>query len=258
MKNRVSPIIVLLAAVLAGAGCSLLREIPPCTWSGTCNPAPVPSPSPSPEPSPSASPLPSPSPSTSPSPEPSPSPEAPSIPPPSPSPTSSPAPSSSPAGDCEVGSVSLGFRGSVDKFEGGGRGYRNTFDLGMFDPLGIKYRPEDRCGRPAPVDSILIAKWGPFIVKVSGAHINGWDPVEIQTSNAWIAHESTNSAPDDEWNGNTYLKPGPRTYCATLAHLDHFVCQSGEMTDRGQLVGFGSNQRSFRVGKKNGLPDKRI
>jgi hypothetical protein len=125
----------------------------------------------------------------------------------------------------------------------------------MFDPLGNKYRPEDRCAQPAPIDSILIAKWGPFIVKVAGEHIHGWDPVEIQSDNAWIAHESTNSAPDSEWSGNTYLLSGSRTYCVTLAHLDHFICQDGQMGSDGRLTGFGSNQRSYRKGKdRNGNP----
>lgn len=151
--------------------------------------------------------------------------------------------------------MSLGFRAAVNKFEGGGRGFRNTFDLGMFDTAGRKYMPEDACAQPAPVASRLIALWGPFIVKVAGAGINGWDNVEIQSTNAWIAHESTNSAPDSEWSGDTYLKPGRRVYCATLAHLKQFTCQTGEMTNRGQLVGFGSNRESVNVPKgKNGLP----
>jgi hypothetical protein len=92
-------------------------------------------------------------------------------------------------------------------------------------------------------------------VKVAGEHIHGWDPVEIQSDNAWIAHESTNSAPDSEWSGNTYLLSGSRTYCVTLAHLDHFICQDGQMGSDGRLTGFGSNQRSYRKGKdRNGNP----
>ena len=152
---------------------------------------------------------------------------------------------------CEVGSVSLGFRGAVDKSQDckGCRGFRNTFDLGMFAPDGTKYRPEDACAQPAPIESKLIAQWGPFIVKVSGDHISGWHPVEIQSSNAWIAHESTNSAPDSEWDGPHYLPAGARTYCVTLAHIDHWVCQSGTMSPAGRLENFGSNQRSFTLAK---------
>jgi hypothetical protein len=146
----------------------------------------------------------------------------------------------------------VGFRGAVDKFQEGGRGYRNTFDLGMFDPFGRKYQPYDFCAQPSPVESILIAQWGPFVGIQRGDGFTGWHPVEIQSSNAWIAHESTNSAPDAEWDDrgtpsdfsdDLYKLTGKRRFCFTLRHLDHYVCQDGEMTNRGRLVGFSTSIR---------------
>lgn len=198
-----------------------------------------PAPSASPVPSPSA--IPSASPSAAPSATPPPTPSSPS---PSPAPTPSappssptPAPSSSASACPKPDDLKIGFRAAVPKE----RGFRNTFDL---TPTFQGKAEDVSCG------DYLVETYGEFQRFVSGDHIAGRDPVELQSDNLYILVDATNSDDNpDHWSGKTYLVGGRRTYCVSYAHLSHWRCQDGTMDDSGRLVGFGQNARGYDLQK---------
>lgn len=226
----------LMVAVLALVGCGW--KLPPI---------PFPSPSPTPTPTPVPSPTPTPAPSPTPTPEPSPTPA------PSPSPTPTPAPSPSPSTSprCSADGLKIGFRGSVNKYGRQSRGHRNTFDV---TPTrgGEAVKPETGCG------PVLISMYGEFQRFQEGAGFSGRHPLEKQSDNEYILVDATNS--DDnpahwdtrgtpDMNDDLYLLAGWRRYCVSWPHLGWYRCQEGEMGNRGQLLGFGQNNRGFDLTK---------
>lgn len=131
----------------------------------------------------------------------------------------------------------------MDKRPGGGKGFRNTFDLSPTSG-GVTIGPETGCG------DFLENFYGEFERFVTGDHIEGRDPVEIQTTNHYILVEATNSDDNpDHWQGQTYLLSGKRTYCVSYKHLKFWRCQDGTMGSEGQLQGFGTNSRGYDLAK---------
>lgn len=129
--------------------------------------------------------------------------------------------------------MKLGFRASVPK----GRGFRNTFDV---TPTrgGVAIKPETNCGPK------LIAKYGEFQRFQTSNAFAGRHSVEKQSDNEYILVDATNSD-DVNWSGGRYTLAGSRTFCVSWPHLNFWRCQDGTMTDRGQLVGFGENNRGY-------------
>lgn len=91
-------------------------------------------------------------------------------------------------------------------------------------------------------------RYGEFQRFVSGDHIHGRDPVELQSDNPYIMVEATNSD-EQNWQGDTYMLAGKRTYCVSYAHLNHWRCQDGNMSAEGRLEGFGTNARGYDLAK---------
>lgn len=212
------------------------------------SPSPLPSATPVPEPSasPSASPSPTPSPTPSATPEPSPSPK------PSPTPTPAPSPSPDPhEGDELADDLKIGANNPVKK----DRGYRNTFNVTPTfrgKPIG----PESGLGLT------LIERYGEIRGMIvmpdgrrdgfehQGCSLSNFDPADgCKDSDFYLFVDATNSAPDSEWDGDTYLAAGKRTYCVTWDFMDHWRCQRCELDRTGKQVGCGSNAQGFDLPK---------
>lgn len=150
--------------------------------------------------------------------------------------------------------MKIGFRAASPK----GRGARNTFDVTPIDSEGV-VRPERRLG------CRLVEAWGEWdrfqtVGYWASERGGSRDPVEIQEAKLgddcgekYILADSTNSAPDSEWDtrgtpqlgDDVYLVPGKRSFCVRYRHMAHYRCQDGMMDDRGYLRGFGTNDRGY-------------
>lgn len=232
---------VLIALALVGYGCGLNIKIPDCVKDGTfCQPSPAPSPAPTPSSSPASSPVP-PSPlPASPSPEPSASPS------PSPSPVATPSPSGELADD-----LKLGANNPVKK----DRGYRNTFGVTPTidgKPLG----PESGLGKAliekyGEIRGLIIINGERSGFEHQGCSFEDWkaDPGSCDVSDFFLFVDATNSAPDSEWSGQTYLAAGPRTYCVSWDFMNHWRCQDCSVDSSGKQVGCGPNNRGYDLKK---------
>lgn len=133
--------------------------------------------------------------------------------------------------------VKIGFRASVPK----ARGFRNTFDITpTLDGQAIK--PESGWGPK------LIEKYGEFEGFQTGPW-QGRDPVERQSDNPYIFVIATNSDEENWTPDGRYKLAGEYVFGVSWPHLKTWRCQKGRMTDRGQLVGFGTNSQGFDLPK---------
>lgn len=96
----------------------------------------------------------------------------------------------------------------------------------------------------------LVHRYGEFERFQTSDRWVGRDPVELQSDNAYFLVEATNSDDDPtHWSGDKYLFGGKRTFCVAYAHLNFYRCQDGQMSDRGALVGFGTNDHGYDLAK---------
>lgn len=141
--------------------------------------------------------------------------------------------------------MKLGWFNAVDKRNDckDCKGFRNTFNV---TPTyhGVPQGPETGCG------AAFIKKYGEFDRFQTSPLWDGRQGVEVQSDNAYLLVEATNSDGDPtHWSGKTYLYTGARTFCVSWPHLPTYRCQDGNMDSTGRLVGFGEDNRGYDLPK---------
>lgn len=132
-------------------------------------------------------------------------------------------------------------------------GFRNTFDVSPWFQ-GQKITPESGCTQA------LVETYGEFqgIIIIagerSGFEHQGCSLADVRSGqcpkpnwNDFYLYVDATNSDNQHWSrgcpdhcAGTFTQAGPRTYCVSYAHLDHYKCVDCTMTDAGKTVGCGA------------------